>query len=157
MKISLALGLALTLGTFVLVGGAPNTAHAVDANHSGTLCKNYHASQVTDIDYLSNGVRNLSSSSRYVVCPLVISPAASAASATVYVDGIAASGQTISCTLYSYDEDKNLIGSKSFPTPITGTFDVLLSVPSYYWATSSVLCRLPPSSAGIIYDVDVVQ
>jgi hypothetical protein len=45
---------------------------------------------------------------------------------------------------------------------MTGTFDVYLSVPTftgadYYWDASSVLCQLPPSAQGIIYDIDVVQ
>ena len=158
MKISLAIGLATTLGTFVLGGGA-NTAHAENGNHSGTICKNYNAAEVTDIDYLTNGTRNLNMSPRFVICPLVTAPTPNAK--IVYVGGFAASGQTILCTLYSYDQVGNFLGGNSFPSAMTGNFYVYLSIPAVSsgasWGTSSVLCVLPPSASGVIYDVDVVQ
>ncbi len=157
MKISLALGLALSLGTFALMGGVPNAAHAANGNHSGTICKNYNAGQVKDIDYLVNGTRNLNSSSRFVICPLVTAGTGNA-NLGVFVDGFAASGQTITCTLYSYSFQGNFLGAKSFPSAMTGRFDVYLSVPNgTIWGGSSVLCLLPPSGQGVINDVDVVQ
>ena len=157
MKISLALGLALPLGAFALMGGVPNTAHAANGNHSGTICKNYNASQATDIDYLTNGTRNLNSSSRPVICPLVTAGSGNATT-NVYVDGFAAPGRTISCTLYSYDYHGNFLGAKSFPSAQSGKFDIYVSVPSGgYYGGLSVLCTLPPSAQGVIYDIDVVQ
>jgi hypothetical protein len=150
-----ALGLSLTAAAFALMGGVPNTAHAVNANHSGTVCKNYNAAEATDIDYLTSGTRNLNANTRYVICPLVNSPTGSAIN--VYVDGYAASGRTISCTLYSYNYLGSYLGSQSFPSARTGKFDVYLSVPTNYWGGSSVLCALPPSGSGVIYDVDIVQ
>jgi len=157
MKISLALGLAVTLGTSALMGAVPNTAHAANGNHSGTICKNYNAGQVKDIDYLTNGTRNLNSSSRFVICPLVTAGTGNA-NMSVFVDGYANSGQTITCTLYSYDFHGNFLGAKSFPSALTGKFDVYLSVPNgTIWGGSSVLCLLPGSAQGVIYDVDVVQ
>jgi hypothetical protein len=156
MKISLALGLALPLATFALMGGAPNTAHAANANHSGTICKNYNAAEATDIDYLTNGTRNLNANPRFVICPLVVA-ATTNSSTKVHVDGFAFPGQTIFCTLYSYDNEGHFLGSKSFPSAQTGTFDVKLSVPSNSSSALSVLCELPPSAQGVIYDIDVVQ
>jgi hypothetical protein len=156
MKSSLAFGLALTLGTFALTGGVPNTAHAANANHSGTICKNYNAAEALDIDYLTGGTRNLNAVSRYVICPLVTA-ASKNASTKVHVDGFASSGQTIFCTLYSYDNQGRFQGSKSFSSAKTGAFDVQLSVPSNSASALSVLCLLPPSTQGIIYDIDVVQ
>jgi len=156
MKISLAFGLAFTLGTIALLGGVPNTAHAVNANTSGTICRNYNAAEVTDIDYLTVGTRNLNASPRYVICPLVSAAIGNAATG-VYVDGFAASGRTISCTLFSYDYHGNLLGSNSFPSAMSGQFDVYLSVPGTYYGGLSVLCLLPPSTQGIIYDIDIVQ
>ena len=156
MKISLALGLALPLATFALMGGVPNTAHAANAKHSGTICKNYDASQALDIDYLASGTRNLNASARYVICPLVAA-ATTNSSTKVHVDGFAASGQTIFCTLYSYDNQGHFLGFQSFPSAQTGTFDVKLSVSSNSSSALSVLCLLPPSAQGIIYDIDVVQ
>jgi hypothetical protein len=41
---------------------------------------------------------------------------------------------------------------------MTGKFDVYLSVPvGTIWGGLSVLCVLPPSAQGVIYDIDVVQ
>jgi hypothetical protein len=104
-----------------------------------------------------NGARNLNASARYVICPVVRSPSASNYVLNVYVDGNASVGKTISCTVYSYDYTGAFIGSKSFPTARTGTFDVYLSVPGHYWSTANVLCLLPSSAGGVLYDVDVVQ
>jgi hypothetical protein len=157
MKISFALGLALTFETFALMGGAPNTAHAADANHSGTVCKNYNAAEVKDIDYLTYGTRNLNARPRYVVCPLVTTPPASGAPTPIYVNGFAASVQTISCSLYSYDVYGNILGINSFPSAMTGAINVYLNVPVNYAATADLLCLLPPSGTGVIYDVNVVQ
>lgn len=156
MKTALSLGLSLTLGTFSSMS-LPGNAYAVNANNAGTICKNYNASQVADIDYLPNGTRNLNASSRYVICPIVRSPTSASYAVNVYVDGFAAAGRTISCTLYSYDYTGTFLGSQSFPSARTGTFDQYLSVPGHYWGTASVLCLLPGSAGGIIYDVDVVQ
>jgi hypothetical protein len=156
MKTALSLGLALTMGTFGLLSLSSNV-YAVNANNAGTACKNYNAREVTDIDYLPNGTRNLNASARYVICPIVRSPTSSSYAVNVYVDGFAAAGQTISCTLYSYDYNGTYLGSQSFPTARTGTFDQYLSVPGHYWGTASVLCLLPGSGNGIVYDVDVVQ
>jgi hypothetical protein len=156
MKIALSLGLALTLGTFGLMSLSSN-AYAVNANNSGTTCKNYNAAQVADIDYLPNGTRNLNASSRYVICPIVRSPTSASYAVNVYVDGFAASGRTITCTLNSYDYNGNFLGSQSFPTARTGTFDQYLSVAGSFWGNASVLCLLPASAGGIIYDIDVVQ
>jgi hypothetical protein len=155
MKTALSLGLSLTLGTFSLLSLASN-AYAVNTNNSGTSCKNYNAAQVADIDYLPNGTRNLNASSRYVICPIVRSPASTGTAVSVYVDGFAAAGRTISCTLYSYDYNGTFLGSQSFPTARTGTFDQYLSVAGHYWGNASVLCLLPASAGGIIYDVDVL-
>lgn len=155
MKSVYGLGLAATLSAIASFCLSSN-AYAVNANHSGTVCKNYNAAQATDIDYLTNGTRNLNASSRYVICPITRSPT-STNQVSVYVDGFAASGKTISCTLYSYDYNGTFIGSQSFPTPRTGTFDQYLSVAGRYWSNASVLCLLPASAGGIIYGVEVVQ
>jgi len=156
MKTALSLGLALTLGTFGLLS-LPGNAYAVNANNSGTSCRNYNAAQVADIDYLPSGTRNLNASSRFVICPIVRSPTSASYAVNVYVDGFAAAGKSISCTLYSYDFNGTFLGAQSFPAARTGTFDQYLTVAGHYWSNASVLCLLPGSAGGIIYDVDVVQ
>jgi hypothetical protein len=155
MKSSITLGLVVALGSL----GIASTAHATNANHSGTICKNYNAGQVTDIDYLASGTRNLNASPRSVICPLVRSPNSSN-NVAVYVDGFHSGTQTTTCTLYSYDYNGTFKGSNSFTQTSTGSWDRYLSVPAGqgpYWGAASVLCTIPGSAQGIIYNVDVVQ
>jgi len=155
MKSAYGFGVFVAISAFASFGLCSN-AYAVNANHSGTVCKNYNASQVTDIDYLPNGTRNLNASARYVICPITRSPT-STNQVSVYIDGFASSGNTVSCTLYSYDYNGTFLGSQSFPTPRTGTFDQHLAVAGSYWGNASVLCLLPGNAGGIIYGVEVVQ
>lgn len=152
-----ALKLSLIVGITSL--GLSINAHAVNANHSGTICKNYNASQVTDIDYLTSGTRNLNASPRAVICPLVRAPN-STSNVAVYVDGFHSGTQTTTCTLYSYDYNGTYKGSNSFTQTSSGSWDRYLSLPAGqgpYWGTASVLCTIPGSAHGIIYDIDVVQ
>jgi hypothetical protein len=158
MKVSsLAFGLALNLGMFALMSGAPNTAHAVDTNHSGTVCRNYNAAEAKDIDSLPSGTRNLNASPRYVICPVVRLPddsdGGSIAIVSVYLNGYAASGQTITCTLNSYDYTGSFLGGNSVYL-LTGTFEAFLQATAGYWSSANVLCLLPPSGKGIIYDIE---
>ncbi|HXL82713.1 MAG TPA: hypothetical protein VN989_01145 [Casimicrobiaceae bacterium] len=156
MKSVITLGLALAVGAFGSIGVA-TTAQATNLNHSGTICKNFNASEVLDIDYLPNGTRNLNVSPRSVVCPIVRSPT-STNTLTVYVDGKNSGAATTTCTLYSYNYTGAFMGSTSFTAG--GTYDRLLSLASPQapnWAAASLICGLPGSAQGTIYDIDVVQ
>jgi hypothetical protein len=155
MKPALALSLTVALGALGSIG-VPVNAYAVNANHSGTICKNYNAGQVMDIDYLTSGTRNLNVNSRYIICPIVRSPTSNNRLA-VYVDGIHYGTRTTTCTLYSYDYTGAFQGSQSFTFTGSGNFDRYLSVPSTYWAAGSVLCNIPGSATGVLRDIDVVQ
>jgi len=153
MKLLLSLVVTIGLSCLTL------TAQATNANHSGTICKNYNASQVTDIDYLASGTRNINASPRSIICPLVRAPT-STNSAAVYVDGYHSGSQTTTCTLYSYNYNGTYLGSVSFTQTGSGAFDRYLSLPAPQaptYATLSVLCTIPGGGAGIIYDIDVIQ
>jgi len=155
MRMGIALAAALVVGILGLAG-VSNEAYAVNSNNPGTMCRNFNAGEVTDIDYLLNGVRNLNPSfARNVICPAVRSPTSTNV-VNVFVDGTANSGTTITCTLYSYDFNGTFLGSQS-SGPMQGLFDKSLTVPGSFWGTSNVLCLLPTSGLGVIYDVDVVQ
>jgi hypothetical protein len=157
MKISFALGLAVSCGTFALMG-APNTAHAVNALHSGVICKNYNAAEVMDIDYFTVGTRNLATTPRSIICPLVVAPApANGGHRTVKVDGFAATGFSIFCTLYTYNNKGKLRGSQGFTSAQTGVFEVTLTTPAGGLGTSSVLCTLPASNTSYLSEIQVVQ
>jgi hypothetical protein len=128
-----------------------------DTNHSGTVCRNYNAAEAKDIDSLPSGTRNLNTSSRFVICPVVRLPddsdGGSIAIVSVYLDGYAASGRTISCTLNSYDYNGSFLGATSAYS-LTGRFEAFLKATAGYWSSANVLCLLPPSGTGILYDIN---
>jgi len=158
MKSAIRVGFALAMFAFGSLGFVTG-AHATNANHSGTICKNYNASQVTDIDYLVSGTRNLNASARSIICPIVRAPT-STNNAAVYIDFYHSGTQTTSCTLYSYNYNGTYMGSASFTQTGSGYFDKYLSLPAGqapYWANLAVLCTIPGGATGLLVDIDVVQ
>jgi hypothetical protein len=105
---------------------------------------------------MASGVMNASAEPIWVICPAVRSPTTSNV-VSVYVDGMANSGTTISCTLFVWDYNGSFMGSQAFNNPPLPKFDEYLSVQGSYWGTASVACLLPGNYAGEIFDVDVVQ
>jgi len=155
MKSAITLGIGVTLGAIGFFGEVPQ-AYAVNANHSGTVCRNYNAGEALDIDYFYYGTRNISSTGKYVVCPIVRAPNA----ASGYIDGRIYDGETIYCTVYSVNYTGAYLGSTSFSVTGPTTFDRYFSFPSTqvsYWGNMSALCYLPGNGQGVIYDIDVIQ
>ena len=136
--------------------GSSGEAYAVNSNISATTCRNYKAEEAADIFYAPWGVFNQNTNSRYVICPIVRSPTSTNA-VSVFVDGSTAAGSAISCTLYSYDINGQLLQGRGFTSPSGTTFDQFLSVQGVYWGTASLLCLLPGNETGVLYDIDVVQ
>ena len=158
MKSVLKLGLIAALGS---VGSLAvvSEAQAVNANHSGTICKNYNAGDVGDIDYVTSGTRNLNANPRFVICPLVRSPTTDS-SIAAYVDGNHFGVQTTSCTLYSYNYTGAFLGSTSFTRNQSGAWDQFVSLPAPqapFYGSLAVLCTIPGSANGVLLDVDVLQ
>jgi len=139
--------------------GVSSQAEAVDLNHSGTICRNYNASEVTDIDYVASGARNVNANQRFVICPLIRSPN-SANNATVYIDGVHSGTQTTNCTLYSHDANGTLLGSLTTTVTQAGFWERLLTLPSGqapFYANLSLLCYLPGVGTSLILGATVVQ
>ena len=158
MRIGIALALAAVTGISGLVA-VPGTAYAVNSNISGTACRNYNAAEATDIDYLTNSVRNLNAAPRYVICPIVRSPTASNV-VSIRVAGFTAPGTLISCTLTSYAIDGSTLGFQSFTVQnpfINVPFDQPLAAPGAFGGNATLLCLLPGNGGGVIYGIDVVQ
>jgi len=137
-------------------------AHATDANHSGTICKNYNGGEALDIDYEPYGTRNINANSRYIICPIVRAPT-SDNSAAVWVGGTHSNTSvTTTCTLYSYGFDPNTYrGSVSFTVSATsGDWERYLTLPSgqaNYWDNLSLFCYIPGSAQSVITGIAVVQ
>jgi hypothetical protein len=157
MKLGASFALALLTGVLGLSGLA-SKAHAELTDMSGTICRNYNAAEVLDIDYLGWGVRNLNANPRYVICPVVIlSLGLNPTLIQLFVQGETFSGATITCTLSTFDHDGTYLGSDSFLAPRSGSFSQYLSTSATQLSSSTVLCSLPGSAQGLIVNITAVQ
>ncbi len=151
------------LGGLTLLGLlslAPVVQAAAITDASGTLCKNYNAGQVTFIDYLVDGTRNLASYAVPVICP-VARNTSDTNGATVFVNLTTFSAQTTSCTAYSYDFTGAFLGSASGSSTGTGFQTIGLNLSgagkSTVWSNYSVLCTIAGNGQALIYDVDLSE
>ena len=132
---------------------------AVNLNNHGVAFRAYIGTQTLDIDYQASGARNLASSPRLVIAPLVRSPT-SDGSLAVYVDGVHRSYQTTTCTVYSHNYNGALLGSQSFTVALKGSFDRYVSLPGGQaptWAYVSILCQIAGNGQVVMGGVAVVQ
>lgn len=160
MKSAITLGLALSAITLGSLGASPKAYAAVLTNHSGTICKNYNASEATEIDYLPSGTRSYKTSTTYVICPLTRSTTNSDG-AYVFVDINHSGTQTTTCTAYSYNRAGALLASSSYSQTGSGHQQIPLPLSglgkSEAYSDYSVLCSIPGSSAGLIMGVDLAE
>ncbi len=125
-----------------------------NSTHSPAICRNYNASEATDIDYLPSAVRNLNSSPRFVICPLVVPVPEGLTSyfLEALVEGSVGPNQSVTCILFSYTSDNTYLGSSSFTFPHS-IFSYGLVVPADAFTDASVICLLPGSAGGQITQV----
>ena len=157
----------MKIGSLFLAGALASfgvAAHADNINTSGVVCQNYNAGQALDIDYVTNGARNLNAAARPVVCSLPRSPLAAGAIPEFFVDGQNNTGASTSCTLTVYDFLGTFKQSQSFTesAPATGprNWDHLVQFAANAVTTFdyvSVLCTLPGNANGLIHGVTSVQ
>ena len=140
------------------------SAHADNINTSGVSCRNYNASEALDIDYLTNGVRNLNASSRFVICPVPRSPLTGTPTPTFYVDGSNNPGTSTTCTVTVYNFLGTFVSSQSFTqsVPSTGTTlnwdqPVTFPTPPSTFDYVSLLCFIPANGGGLIHGATAVQ
>jgi hypothetical protein len=150
MKASVViLGLAMTAaGMAVDADAAPSQ----NLNTHGALCNPFNAAEALDIDYLSNGVRNINPASRRVLCSVPRHPV-SGPGQTFFVDGSNSPGRSTLCSVSSFTFTGQFNSSTSF-SESAPTYDhaaVLNSVGQFDYV--SVLCNLPPSGGGVLFGV----
>ncbi len=140
--------LAATVLASATVLGAmlPHNALALDITRlSGGICQPYFGSQASDFDAYPTGIRNRSSSPRWVTCPLAI-PDGNSSTTYVYVNlyNVAHSVNAL-CAAYAYDGAGNYItGSTDSSIPIgNGTAYTTLSSGDGFMAA---MCLLTPGS-----------
>ena len=136
-------------------------ASATNINTQAALCANYNAGEVGYFDRLTNGVRNIdSSSARPVLCSIPRSPLGSAAaSGGFYIDGDNSSGASTSCTLLSYDYTGTFLGAVSF-TESQAHYDHFVTMTSTqlpFYAYTAILCYLPTNGNGLLRGMTAVQ
>ncbi len=153
---TLSLSLAL-LGT---LAAAPMVHAAAITDESGTICKNYNASQATLVDYFPNATRNLASYSLPVICPVARNTSDSTG-AYVYIDINHYGTQTTSCTAYSVNYNGAYLASASASWTGTGFHEFALNLygtgKSNAWSNYSVLCTIPGNGNGLVYDIDLYE
>lgn len=147
------------IGTAMVAAFNAPAAYAAVSNHSGTICKNYNASEATKIDYITGGTRSVKTSATEVICPLVRSTTNSDG-ATAYVDIIHSGSRTTTCSLWSHDYNGAYLGAISDTWTGSGFHEFALylgSGKSAYWSDYSVACTIPGNVNGAVTGIDLVE
>lgn len=148
MKDRILFGLAAA--TLVTLSTAlPQSALAGENGHAynGSYCKNYFGSQVGDFNYQTNGIRNLSSSTRYINCPVLVDEIANTSGTTRVWLHYTGNG-TVRCTLQSKNGNGTTKQSRSGSRPGTGWFQIPNITADDFWGSYVMYCSLP--AAGIL-------
>jgi hypothetical protein len=156
-------------GLLVLCGVLPSVGSIADAdniNTSGAVCQNFNASEALDIDYLSNGVRNVNANDRKVICALPRSPDTLGPFGQIIIDGHNTPGTCTHCVVTAYDGLGTSTMSKSLMQCV-GLFDPdhadwrlpVTFTPGQLPASAyvSVVCTLPGNGQGLIHGVTAIQ
>ena len=153
-------GLVLPLVLLSLLATAPLAHAAVWANHSGTICKNYNAGDVSYIDYLTYGTRSFKGSATQVICPLTRNTSNSNG-AFVDVDILHLGTQTTSCTAFSLSPTGSLMGSTGQSWTGSGWHVFAIDLTGIGKSDSrsnySVLCTIPGNGLGLVIDLELVE
>ncbi|HWL88241.1 MAG TPA: hypothetical protein VNO21_20700 [Polyangiaceae bacterium] len=151
----------LLAGVLASIGA---TAHAANINTSGVVFRNFNAGEALDIDYLTNGARDINANPRSVVAPIPRSPVASAPSPSFFIDGENTANTSTSCTVFVYDFFGNPVASQFFTEASAGAslrnWDHAVTFTAAQLATfnyASVVCTIPGSANGILHGVTAVQ
>jgi len=155
------IGSLFLTGTLASIGA---TAHADNINTSGVICHNFQAAEALDIDYLTNGVQDVNTAARRIICTVPRSPLAATTPAQFFVDGLNTANTITTCTLTAYTFFGAPVTSSTFSEPaIPGasvTWDHLVTFPAGTLGTFdyvSVLCNIPGSRNGTLFGVTAVQ
>jgi len=139
-------------------GGA---AHADNINTSGTVCRNFLASEALDIGYMQQAVFNVSGAPRKIICAVPRSRLLATAPAVFFIDGhnLAGTGSVTHCVLAVHDEAGVLVASRNIDSPVLALAaaweQAAVFAPGLVttWDYSSLLCTLPAGGAGRILGI----
>lgn len=151
MKKSIVLGLTLAAALAGVLVPSSNVL-AGPAVHSGSICQHWNPGEANFPIYYADGIKNSSTTAKYVICPLVVTHTAGQTTGSVYVQ--VNTPVAFSCTLYSYSWFDTFLGSKSGNTSAASKLLFLGTVPANTFSSHSVLCRLPASYTGKIVGIE---
>jgi len=159
MRLSvLKLTLAMTLGAILLISGSRSNATPLSV--SGTICTNFNAGDVLDIDYFTHGVRNLNVNTRAVICALPRQPLPGNFNTGAFtVSGSNSNGSTTSGIVSSFNQSGAFLGSANFSSA-NASYLVTVSFPVAQLPTlgfMSTFVTLPASGAGVFRGVTINQ
>ena len=163
MTSAISRGLVLPLVLLGLLAAAPLARAAVITNHSGTICKNLNAADVSYIDSLvSNATRSLKNATTWLVCPLTRNTINSHG-AMIYVDIThgGANAQTTSCSVTSRSYFGQFLAIASQSWTGTGAHEFALDLTgagkSDVGSNYSVVCSIPGNGNGLVHAVDLYE
>ncbi|MDD5266315.1 MAG: hypothetical protein PHO08_04200 [Methylococcales bacterium] len=159
MKFTIRFTIAMLFAWFAFLGSAQTAQASVSTYHSGTICKNYNASETARIDYLDLGTRITGGGPVWVICPLV-RPLAFRTGATAYVDIYHSGAMTTSCTFTIYDSlTSTPLGSVYATKSFSGFNTIGLTIPNVGRSaySASVRCYLPGNYNAVLKDIDLIE
>lgn len=119
---------------------------------NGSACQHYNPGEANLPNYFVDGVKNSSTITRSIICPLPIKHTAGQATGSVYVDTDSTVG--FSCTLYSYSDTDVPLGSK-FGNIASGKRSTYIgTVPANTYSSASVLCSVPGNNVAQIVAIE---
>jgi hypothetical protein len=151
MKTSIALGLTLAASLAGVLAPSSN-ALAMPAVHSGSICQHWNPGEANFPIYYTDGIKNSSTTAKYVICPLVVEHTPGKTQGSVYVQ--VNTPVAFSCTLYSWNWNDTFLGSKAGVTSPASKLLFLGPVPANTFSSHSVLCRLPANYTGKIVGIE---
>jgi hypothetical protein len=161
MQATLTRGLVLPLILFGLLAAAPLAVAAEWTDHSGAICKNFRADDVTYIDYFYYGTRSLKNAATMIICPLTRNTVSTyGAHFRVSVNHLGT--QTTSCTVASYSE-QGQFPSKFNSGSWTGSGRNVIEINLYgagnsdTYSNYSVFCTIPGNGNGILSSVNMYE
>jgi hypothetical protein len=149
MTISMKAGIILATSLFCTFAASGSVWARTIMN--GAACHYYNAGEANDIDYYVDGVRSLAANDRYIICPLTVSHASSKGYVVINTDA----AQPIDCSLHSYSENNQLLGSSSITIPAGVNSAKTATVPTSAHSTASVLCDMPSGGYNKLVSIEV--
>lgn len=146
----------LALGAvFACTAAAQGTAYAVPMRvYSGATCRNYMASDAGAFEYTTSGVKNTTSSPKWVICPLTVDPAANnIPPQEVYVYGTTSSSARIRCESHYNDLYGKQLAWYYWDYWVSGNFRAPLSRIPAEGTNANILCYLPGNSSATISSI----